>query len=547
MAVRVANWDDLLVGEELAHLSTEPARAARRSPLPDDLDPRLREALAAAGVTELFAHQAEAWEAAARGEHLIVTTGTASGKTLCVQPPGARRRSRATQAPHALPLPDQGARPGPDPQPQPPEAARSQAGDLRRGHAEPGALAGAQVGQSDPDQPGHAPRRRPSAPRSLGRRPLQPPLRRRRRGARLPGVFGSHVANVLRRLRRLARIYGADPQFLFASATIANPGELAQRLLGVDAAVIDVDAAPKAERAIALWNPPLTDEELGLRASALGEASRLMAALVERGVRTLCFAKSRRSSSTASRLSASATRPGCRPTAPATRPRSGGKSSAAWSRATARRQRHERARARDRRRPARLRDLRRLSRNRGKSAPAVGPRRADGSGLAVLVASEDALDQFFMREPEALPERRVEAAILDYANPRVLDGHVRAAAFEARSTRSTRRRLGPPRSSGRSCRPATHPERLRLGGTRLPGGTLRPAVGQSRAVQRRRHHDRSLLGLVERERAYSTVHGGAVYLHLGESYRVLDLDLEAGPRSSSLSPGTSTRRRRRTR
>ena len=83
------------------------------------------------------------------------------------------------------------------------------------------------------------------------------------------GVFGSHVANVLRRLRRLARIYGADPQFLFASATIANPGELAERLLGVDAAVIDVDAAPKAERAIALWNPPLTDEELGLRATRL--------------------------------------------------------------------------------------------------------------------------------------------------------------------------------------------------------------------------------------------------------------------------------------
>ena len=94
------------------------------------------------------------------------------------------------------------------------------------------------------------------------------------------GVFGSHVGNVLRRLRRLAAVYGAEPQFLLASATIANPGELAQALLGVDVTVVGDDGAPRAERTIALWNPPLLDEELGQRASALGEASRLLAELV---------------------------------------------------------------------------------------------------------------------------------------------------------------------------------------------------------------------------------------------------------------------------
>ena len=109
------------------------------------------------------------------------------------------------------------------------------------------------------------------------------------------GVFGSHVGNVLRRLRRLARVYGADPQFLLASATIANPGELALALTGLDFTVIGADGAPKAERTVALWNPPLVDEELGQRASALAEASKLMADLVERGLRTLVFAKSRRS------------------------------------------------------------------------------------------------------------------------------------------------------------------------------------------------------------------------------------------------------------
>src|SRR5256712_4787068 len=118
------------------------------------------------------------------------------------------------------------------------------------------------------------------------------------------GVFGSHVGNVLRRLRRIARIYGADPQFLVASATIANPDGLARSLLGLDVTVIGDDAAPRAERTIALWNPPFVDEELGLRASALGEASRLMAELVSRGLRTLCFAKSRKSAELIHRFTA---------------------------------------------------------------------------------------------------------------------------------------------------------------------------------------------------------------------------------------------------
>src|SRR6185437_15335807 len=108
------------------------------------------------------------------------------------------------------------------------------------------------------------------------------------------GVFGSHVANVLRRLRRLARIYGADPQVLLASATISNPGELGASLLGERVTVVADDGAPRSERTVVLWNPPLLDEELGLRGSALAEAAKLQAAFVERGLRTLTFAKSRK-------------------------------------------------------------------------------------------------------------------------------------------------------------------------------------------------------------------------------------------------------------
>ena len=110
------------------------------------------------------------------------------------------------------------------------------------------------------------------------------------------GVFGSHVANVLRRLRRIAAIHGTEPRFLLASATIANPVELAERLTGLDRLQPDrpATAAPRATRRVAMWNPPLLDEELGVRGSALYEAAEVFAELVTAGARTICFMKSRK-------------------------------------------------------------------------------------------------------------------------------------------------------------------------------------------------------------------------------------------------------------
>ena len=200
--------------------------------------------------------------------------------------------------------------------------------------------------------------------------------------------------------------------------------------------MIGDDAAPRAERTIALWNPRLLDEELGIRASALGEASRLMAALVERGLRTLCFAKSRKSAELIHRFTVDRLGSEYRDRLSPYR--------AGYT-------------------PAQRRDIeQRLAAGELLGVAATdalelgidiglldcvistgfpgtvaslrqqwGRAGRRGHGLAVLVASEDALDQYFMREPETLLGRRVEAAILDHANPRVLDGHVRAAAFEA--------------------------------------------------------------------------------------------------------------------
>src|SRR5204862_797125 len=261
------------------------------------------------------------------------------------------------------------------------------------------------------------------------------------------GVFGSHVGNVLRRLRRLARVYGADPQLLLATATIANPGELATSLAGIQATVVDEDAAPRAERTVVLWNPELVDAELGLRASALGDASRLMAALVTRGLRTICFAKSRKAAELIHKF---------------TRDRVDGETA---SRLAPYRAGYTPAQRREIERRlvggdllgVAATDALELGIDIGLLDCAIsvgfpgtvaslrqqwGRAGRRGHGLAVLVASEDALDQYFIREPDAPLGRRVEAAILDHANPRVLDGHVRAAAFEAPLDDADRATLG---------------------------------------------------------------------------------------------------------
>jgi DEAD/DEAH box helicase domain-containing protein len=346
------------------------------------------------------------------------------------------------------------------------------------------------------------------------------------------GVFGSHVGNVLRRLRRLARVYGAEPQFLLASATIANPGELAESLLGFPVTTISDDGAPRAERTVALWNPELLDAELGLRASALGDAARLMSELVKRELRTICFAKSRKQAELIHRLTADRV-----------------------DAATAKRLAPYRAGYT----PAQRRDIeRRLVEGELLGVAATdalelgidiglldcaisvgfpgtvaslrqqwGRAGRRGHGLAVLVASEDALDQYFMREPVTLLERRVEAAILDHANPRVLDGHVAAAAYEAPVDDADRETLG-----DAALERAPHVPELQhtkhgwvWAGKDYPAGRtqLRSASADSFTIVDATTG--TVLGIAERERAYSTVHEGAVYLHLGEPWHVRELDL----------------------
>jgi len=528
-----STWADLLEGEEIAYAGTEPARDARTEPLPDDLDPRVVSALVATGVTSLYRHQAEAWEAAKRGENVVVTTGTASGKSLAFNLPvlDAIARDPKTRALYLYPT-----------------KALSQ--DQARALAEL-RLKGLRPAIYDGDTPSE---RRWQIRKWSNVILTNPDMlhvgvlpHHDRWGDVLSnlrfvivdeahvyrGVFGSHVANVLRRLRRLAKIYDAEPQFLLASATIANAGELAEALIGERATVVDRDTSPKAERDVVIWNPPLLDAELGLRASPLGDAARLLSQLTSRGLRTICFAKSRKAAELIHRFAAERV-----DTATAAR-------LAPYRAGYTPEQRRdiERRLVEGELLGVTATDALELGIDIGLLDCAIsvgfpgtvaslrqqwGRAGRRGHGLAILVASDDALDQFFAREPEALLSRRVEAAILDHANPRILDPHVLAAAYEAPLDEKDAATLGSEALRRAPELPELEPTSAGFvwKGRDYPAARISLRSGDDDAFTVVDATTGSLLGLVERERAYSTVHEGAVYLHLGEQYLVETLDHE---------------------
>ena len=532
----VVTWEGLLEGEELAYLTEVPGREARTVALPE-LHPHLRAALDARGIETLFTHQVDALAAARRGEHLVVATGTASGKTLAFNLPvldalAADPKLRVLYLYPTKALAQDQARslaalkvPRVKPAIYDGDTEHERRWQIRK-------WANAILTNPDMLHVGVLPHHDRWADVLANLRYVVVDEAHVYRG-----VFGSHVGNVLRRLRRAAQIYGAEPQFLLASATIANPGELASSLLGLEATVIEDDGAPRATRTIAFWNPPLLDEPLQLRASALGEGARLLAELVARGLRTICFAKSRKATELIHRFAAERLDP---ETAARLSPYRAGYT-------PEQRREIERRLVEGELLGVTATDALELGIDIGLLDCAIsvgfpgtvaslrqqwGRAGRRSHGLAVLVASEDALDQFFMREPEALLERRVEAAILDHANPRILDGHVLSAAFEAPLDDRDRETLGDAALERAEALVGSGELRktsagIVWAGRDYPAGrvALRSASPESIAVID--VATGSVLGLVERERAFSTVHEGAVYLHLGESYRVLELDLES--------------------
>jgi DEAD/DEAH box helicase domain-containing protein len=282
-------------GERITGELALPATAGRFAPMPSDMHPALKRAMARRGVQRLYSHQAESWGLVRAGENLVVATPTASGKTLCYNLPVLDRVLKdGAKALYLFPTK---------------ALAQDQVAELS------GINRAAQLGVKaftfDGDTPGdarEAVRTRAdivvSNPDMLHRAILPHHTKWAQFFEALAfvvldelhsyrGVFGSHVANLFRRLGRICSFYGVSPRFVFASATIANPGELAERLIDQPVRALTRSGAPQGARRLFLWNPPVVNPDLGIRASARSQTTRIARAATRAGLKSIVFARSR--------------------------------------------------------------------------------------------------------------------------------------------------------------------------------------------------------------------------------------------------------------
>ena len=291
--------DDLLTSPSTGPCITAtrhfPAQPPVLVPFPASLDPRIGDAVRARGIDELYSHQAHAWDRIAKGQHVVVVTPTASGKTLCYNLPALQALVHQPDARILYLFPTKAL-------------AQDQLAELEELARQ---LPEMRMFTYDGDTPQDARR----AVRARANLVLTNPdmlhsgiLPHHTKWATLfqnlryvvidelhayRGVFGSHLANVLRRLRRICRHYGSAPQFIMASATIANPGELASRLIGEPVEEITESGAPTGDKVFVCYNPPVVNQELGIRAPYLGEAARFAIRFLREKIATIVFAQSR--------------------------------------------------------------------------------------------------------------------------------------------------------------------------------------------------------------------------------------------------------------
>ena len=532
----VERWEgNTAFSGELVYSRVVPAREARFEDLTPPLSEALTERLAESGITRLYRHQARAVRNIREGNHVVLVSGTASGKTLCYQIPIVEQVLRDPGSTALLIYPTKAL-------------AQDQLGSLRR-FGIPELAASTYDGDLPPSQrnrvrktanviltnpdmlhygilPNH--RLWESFLSRLGYIVID-------EMHYLRGVFGSHSAQIIQRLRRLAAHYGSSPTFVLTSATIGNPAELARSLTGVEVTMVEDDASPAGERLVVLWNPPLEDPESGVRRSPIYEASQLYVDLVRRGVHTIVFGRSRKTTElihieSARRLGGLADR---------IAPYRAGYT------------------AQDRREierrlfsgellgitatnalelgidvgdldaallctfPGTISSYRQQSGRAGRS---------NDMSLVVLIAGGDALDQYFMGHPGELLTRRPESAVINPDNRRILDLHVSCAAHELPLTLSDRKYFGEEleEAAGRLAITGSlrHQQgRLHWTGRRSPAHqtSLRSSDNRSFAIYN--VLTKRVIGEMDWGRAFSDAHEGAVYLHQGTPYLIERMDL----------------------
>lgn len=284
------------ISRNITHWHTIPAREAEYADFPATLHPSLREVLQQRGIAQLYSHQAQTFEAAEQGRHTVTVTPTASGKTLCYNLPVLQTILHDDSARALYLFPTKAL-------------SQDQVSELQ----ETIELLGADIKTHTYD--GDTPPNVRQVIRSAGHIVVTNPdmlhaaiLPHHTKWVKLfenlklividevhayRGVFGSHVANVIRRLKRICRFYGSNPQFLCASATIANPREHAERLVGEKVELIDRSGAPSGEKHFVFYNPPVVNKQLGIRRSSVLESQKLASIILNQGIQTIVFTRSR--------------------------------------------------------------------------------------------------------------------------------------------------------------------------------------------------------------------------------------------------------------
>jgi DEAD/DEAH box helicase domain-containing protein len=435
-------------GDDDPHVTTVKRLApapAILEPFPDALDSRLQEALRARGIGQLYRHQAEAIDHALAGRHAVIVTPTASGKTLCYNAPVLHGilNDPSSRALYLFPTK---------------ALAQDQLAELHELANRIGAAGGGDIGVFTYD--GDTPQDARRAVRARAHVVLSNPdmlhsgiLPHHPRWAKLfenlkyvvidelhayRGVFGSHLANIIRRLHRVCRHYGSSPVFICSSATIANPQELAERLVGAPFSLVDQSGAPRGEKFFLFVNPPVVNAQLGIRKSYLAETRRIAVEFLKRGLQAIVFAQSRLSTEilTTYLKDAFAGAPG---SADVIRGYRGG---------------YLPLRRREIERGLRTGDVRCVvSTNALELGIDIGALdvsvmagypgsiaatwqragragRRTGRSAAVLVASSAPIDQFVIRHPEYFFGASPEHALVNPDNLHILLDHVKCAAFE---------------------------------------------------------------------------------------------------------------------
>ena len=529
---------------QIAHIEHIPPREASCSELNEPLVNSLQDCLNKNGLLPLYTHQAEAINCARQGKNVIVSTSSASGKTLCYNIPVLQSilTNQHSRALYLFPT-------------------KALAQDQLRGFQElfcPALLKREELATFDGDTPQAE---RPEI-RKRARVILTNPdmlhigiLPNHHQWSRLlrhlsyvvideahayRGVFGSHVACVLRRLRRLCNLYGSTPQFICCSATIANPGEHAEELVGLPFEVVDNDGSPHGRKEFIFWNPPLIDEARSARRSANTEAANLLVELVSCNIRTLTFARTRRLTELIYTYARHRLDEVSQALAKQIKPYRAGYLP------------EERRQIEQELFSGKLLgvvatsalelgidigDLEAtvLSGYPGSIAStwqqAGRSGRGRGMSLSFLIALGNPLDQYFMRHPNSFFEKSFENALINPANPYILRAHLLCAAWEQPLASDDEKVFGSTLSRERTELEGEGIMRQRRGKWYLSPTIAYPAQsinirsssGENLAIIDASTN--SLLETIETSVAFFQVHPGAIYLHQGEPYLVTKLDL----------------------